>query len=233
MKSKAKAKRTARASPDARSQSSADEGGTTTARFGLESLMNTASNDTWARLERETHPLPGGHLPSSDLKRLRKNVKSMYDDARTHIGLERESGLLLVELQKQVAQLQRAFHSLSEVVVEEFEMHRDVAEQQSVEIKKLRARDEAAHAMRLEVERLGRYANAHQRQTEEMGRVGRAEAERERREGRMLEELRNLRAQSAHDRSSVEKARHKARTVLAQWHTLPRFPRLAGRTRAA
>ena len=164
-----------------------------------------AHNDALARLEREALPLPGGQ-ESSELLLLRKNVRSMYEDARTHILQEKDSAKLLVDLRTQVGTLQRAFRSLAEAVCEELEQLRDEFEQQGAPLSRVGAQDAEIRTLRLELERVGRLCESRQHERDELQALRREKTEADKKMRRLQDEIGELRAQATHDRATVEKA---------------------------
>ena len=147
------------------------------------------------------------------LEVLRRNVKALYEDARSHIRLERDAANQVVRLQSDVAELQRAFKHLAEVAIEELEETRE-------EVAQVAATADAVPALQREVASLQKTVQLHFETIEKL-RVD--EGAREVRVARVEEDMRELRreqegAREAHDAlaraveelGGVVQERHKA-----------------------
>ena len=144
--------------------------------------------------------------PTSDLSLLRRNVKALYEDARSHMVLERDAARVVGELQHQLVELQRAFRQLAEASVVELEGLAADVERQSGEISELARVETRVRAVEQHAERLSHWQSHRSDESLELARLQRAEADRERFEARVESELREIRTAAEHDRTSLQKA---------------------------
>ena len=134
------------------------------------------------------------------LDALRRNVKALYDDARSHIHLERDAAHHVVRVQAEVGELQRAFRHLAEVAVEELEELRQEVEQNATAIEAVRSSAEGLQPMKAALAE-------HIALTKELTKAAKAqEAERDKRVACLEAEVRELRHAATSDREALEAA---------------------------
>ena len=151
-------------------------------------------------------PPPEPAAKTSELHLLRRNVKALYEDARTHILVERNAATLVRELNSKVETLQKAFRQLAEVAIEELEGLRADVERSAAQVDELRRSEPRVRALEQQMTRVATWQEEQNDLAVELARLQHAEAERERREARYEAELQQLREQAEYDRASLQKA---------------------------
>ena len=151
-------------------------------------------------------PLPEPNPNTAELSMLRKNVKALYEDARSHILMERSAASLVSELQTKVEALQKAFRQLAEVAIEELEGLRADVERQVDEIANFRRLEPRLRSLEQQMSRFGAWQEQQAATAAEVARLQTAEAERDRREAIVEGELRDVRHMAEHDRTALQKA---------------------------
>lgn len=137
---------------------------------------------------------------------LRRNVRALYEDARSHILIERSASQTLAQLQSKVTELQKAFRQLSEVAIAELEGLRADVERQAEELSAVQRFDTRLRALEQQTERIAHRQQIQRDEAAELSRLLRAELEREKREARVESDLRDLREAAEYDRASLQNA---------------------------
>jgi len=155
--------------------------------------------------------------PPSDtgLKVLRRNVKELYDDARSHMRLERDAAAHVVRLQAETAELQRAFRHLAEVAVEELEELREDVERNAAAVEAVREAVASLQPLREQIATLEKAAELSKEIATEQIRSKAVEADHEKRMACLEEEVRELRVGAAADREALDTANSTVRELNA------------------
>ena len=176
------------------------------------------ASDAYARLERESLREAGGafarlerealHMKEleteTELSSLRKNMRQLHVDARAHVLLEREERTEVTRLRGQVVELQQAFHSLANLLVEEVEAIKAEQLKQREELDSLWRSHRDVATLKQEVAALAR-AHAVRAEADASVRVLlESEASRDRSQRELRRELDELRMQAARDRDAME-----------------------------
>ena len=171
------------------------------ARLERESLREASG--AFARLEREALHMKEVE-PETELSSLRKNMRQLHVDARAHVLLEREERSEVTRLRSQVAELQQAFHSLANLLVEEVEGVKAEQVKQREELDSLWRSHRDVATLKQELAGLAR-AHAVRAETDASVRVlFESEASRDRSQRELRRELDELRMQAARDRDAME-----------------------------
>ena len=141
-----------------------------------------------------------------ELGQLRRNVKALYEDARSHILLERNAIGVVHELRGQVQELQKAFRQLAEVAIEEIEGLRADVDRQAAEIDELTRGERRVRALETQVARLTQWHSLREGDSAELSRLAQAERAREKREALWEDDRRELKDAAEFDRASLQKA---------------------------
>ena len=149
----------------------------------------------------------------SELSHLKKTVSSLYVNTQAWAAEEEETRALLSWVHDKVGLLQRAFHSLSDVLVEEVESLRTQADVQSAAVDEaLRQASEVAR-LKHEISFLAQARAEHIDLTAELSRRRASEAARTAEVQRLSDELSALRREAASAREASER---EARSERAQ-----------------
>ena len=193
--------------------------------LGPESALNSvaAVSDVWpvddgSSVRSEARPsAPPPSLPQSQpsLTMLRRNVRALYEDARSHIAMERDAAAAVVEVQGKVAELQSAFRRLAEVSVEEIEGLRAEVDAHATELAQCRRFDARLRAVEQQVARLAQVQEQQTDTAAEVGRLARHAEERDRRNLLVEAQMREMRENAERERAGMQRALRALNAALA------------------
>ena len=159
--------------------------------------------DAFTRLEREVlRPKEVHH--ESQLMQLKDRVQQLHLEARAHVLLESDAQNSLAEIKGKVRELQLAFRSLSELVVEEIDGMRAEQRKQRDDIDALWRSHREMATLKIQVAGLLRTDAVRADADAAIQRLRDREASRDREHSQVRRELDEVRAQAARDRDALE-----------------------------